>query len=253
MTRILVTGAAGSVAGLLRPGIGDLDVRVLDTRPVPDWDTAEQLTGDISDPRTAAAAVAGVDAVVHLAGNPAPYASWADLSVPNTDGVAVLLDAAAAAGVPKVVLASSGHAMGGYVPGHELIVPDWPVSPCCRYGATKVFAEAYGRMIATRTETAVVCLRLGGCLPAPLSTGNLPNWLGPQDLRHLVRCALDADVRFGTYFGVSANTGGIFDLTNARAELGYEPQQDSAVYAAGLPEGDGGLCLLPQRRVSSAR
>lgn len=38
---------------------------------------AERLVGDLTDPNFAAEAVAGTDAVVHLAANPRPGATWA--------------------------------------------------------------------------------------------------------------------------------------------------------------------------------
>ena len=112
------------------------------------------------------------------------------------------------------------------------------------YGATKAFSEAYGRMTAITTDMSVICLRLGACLPRPVDSGSAPGWLAPEDLQQLVRRCLEADVRTGTYFGVSANTRTAFDIANARAELGYEPRHDSEAYAADLPEGDGGLCRI---------
>ncbi|MCG5219162.1 NAD-dependent epimerase/dehydratase family protein [Streptosporangium sp. KLBMP 9127] len=245
MTTVLITGAAGKVGTMLRPGLDGLDLRIADTRAAPDWGDAEALVGDVADPAFAAAALDGVDAVVHLAAHPVPSASWAELRRPNIDGIVTVLDAARDAGVPKVVLAGSVHTMGGYVrPGETVVDPAWPVRPCCRYGATKAFAEAYGGMIAAVSDTSVICLRLGACLPRPTTTGNLAEWLGPADLGGLVRAALTADVRTGAYFGVSANTRRAFDLTNAAHDLGYVPRLDSEAYASDLPSGRGGVCAL---------
>lgn len=246
MTAVLVTGAAGGVAGLLRPGLTEFDLRAADLREVTGWEGAEIRTGDLTDPDFTAAAVDGMDAVVHLAANPHPGASWNELRGPNTDAVVTLLDAAWKAGVGRVVLASSVHAVGGYVaeglPPGAVVDPGWPPRPCCTYGATKVFAEAYARTVADGGGLSVLCLRLGGVLPRPIDTGNLLGWLAPDDLRRLVRAALAADVRYGCYFGVSANTRGIFDYANATAELGYRPEADSETYADDVSPGDGGLC-----------
>lgn len=244
-TTVLVTGAAGNVGGMLRPGLDRYALRTLDTRPAPDWDTADQHVGDITDPAVVAAAVHGVDAVVHLAANPLPTATWAELRAPNADGLTTVLDAAVEAGVPKVVVASSVHAMGGYVRGaaSALVEPHWPVQPCCRYGATKAFAEAYGAAIAATTATAVVSLRIGAAIPEPLTEAVVPHWLAPGDLQALVRAAIGADVRNGTYFGISANAGAVFDVRNAREELGYVPTHDSASYADTARPGGDGLCL----------
>ncbi|MEU4539828.1 NAD(P)-dependent oxidoreductase [Streptosporangium sp. NPDC023825] len=245
MITALITGAAGNVAGQLRPGLEGLDLRVTDRRDVQGWDGAEVVVGDLSDPAFAAEAVDGVDAVVHLAASPNPSAPWADLRSPNVDTVATVLDAALAAGVAKVVLATSVHVMGGYArPGEAVVNPSWPARPCCRYGATKAFAEAYGSVIAASGDTSVVCLRLGLCLPTPTTTGNIAEWLAPADLRRLVRAALAAKVRYGVYFGISANTRRLFDLSNARADLGYEPRLDSEVFAGDVRPGPAGLCAV---------
>lgn len=247
MTTVLVTGATGKVAQLLRPALDDLSVRAVDIKQVTGWDGAETAVGDLADPAFTAAAVEGVDDVVHLAADPRPAASWRDLRGPNADAVVNLLEASAGAGVRRVVLASSVHAMGGYVRrGGPVIDPSWPARPCCPYGASKAFAEAYGATIADGGGPAVICLRLGGCQPEPTDLGTTLGWLAPGDLQQLVSAALATDVRYGTYFGVSANTRGMFDYTNATDQLGYRPRFDAEAYAPGLPEGDGGLCRLAE-------
>ncbi|WP_157988011.1 NAD-dependent epimerase/dehydratase family protein [Jiangella endophytica] len=254
MTAVLVTGAAGKVAGMLRPALAGQVLRVVDTRDVTGWDGADARTGDLADPGFTATAVEGMDAIVHLAANPHPGATWPELRGPNADAVVTLLDAAWRAGVAKVVLASSVHAVGGYVadglPAGTLLDPAWPARPCCTYGSSKVFAEAYARSVADGGGPSVVCLRLGGVVPRPTDTGNLLGWLSPGDLRLLVRAALAADVRYGCYFGVSANTRGVFDYANAVTELGYRPESDSEAYAADVTPGDGGLCRWRDERVA---
>ncbi|WP_298328390.1 NAD(P)-dependent oxidoreductase [Haloactinopolyspora sp.] len=242
--KVLVTGASGRVAEMLRAGLDGVHIRAVDRGDLPADAGHETAVGDLANRPFAEEVVDGVDVVVHLAANPAPYASWDDLRAPNVEALVNIVDAANRAGVRRVVLASSVHAMGGYVRPGVVVEPDWPVRPCCRYGATKAFSEAYGRMTALTTDMSVICLRLGACLPRPVDSGSAPGWLAPEDLQQLVRRCLEADVRTGTYFGVSANTRTAFDIANARAELGYEPRHDSEAYAADLPEGDGGLCRI---------
>ncbi|TDD15818.1 NAD(P)-dependent oxidoreductase [Kribbella turkmenica] len=256
MTRIAVTGAAGGVATLLRPALADRTVRLVDRRPltrsaaaggdrsgaIAGWGDIDAVWGDLADPAVAAAAVAGVDAVLHLAGNPGAGASWDELLGPNLAATAALLDAAAAAGVRRVVLASSVHALGGRTTDGELIDPQGPPRPCCRYGASKAFAEAAGAATASSTRTTVVCLRLGGCRPAPPTSSWAPTWIGVDDLTSLVEAALGADLRYGVYAGVSANTTTPFGPGTAERDLGWRPRQDSSTYAVPPGDGDGGLC-----------
>src|ERR1700754_4516014 len=115
MNAALVAGAAGGVAGLLRPGLTGFDLRAADIRQVTGWDGADVRTGDLTDPDFTAAAVDGMDAVVHLAANPHPGATSPYLRGPNAHAVVTLLAAAERAGVRTVLRASSLHTVGGYV------------------------------------------------------------------------------------------------------------------------------------------
>jgi NAD+ dependent glucose-6-phosphate dehydrogenase len=247
--RILITGAAGGVGQLLVPELSsEHQLRLTDVVPPPDGaGGVEVVVGDLTERGLAERLCDGVDAVVHLAGNPSPVASWDGLRGPNIDVLTEVLEAAAATGVRRIVLASSIHAMGGYHPLASRPEPvsvrdDWPPHPCCRYGATKVFAEAAARVYADSGATSVVCLRLGGCRPVPPNLGWVDAWLGVADLGHAVRRALLADVSFGAYTITSANSRGVFDLGAARRELGYAPTEDSESYVDMIPDGPSTMC-----------
>lgn len=230
--RVLVTGAAGSVGQQLLPGLSGYGLRLLDREAPEETSGAELLTGELTDRALLARAVAGVDTVVHLAGDPRPDADWEDLVGPNVDGFAALLGAAREHGVRRVVYASSVHAMGRYEAARQVPVdPTWAPAPCCAYGATKAFDEALAGVHADRGGVSTVGLRLGATVPEPTEVRQLPGWLGPADLHRLVRCAVEADVRTGVYPGVSANTRQRWELSSARRELGYEPALDSEDYA----------------------
>lgn len=230
---VLVTGAAGGVAGYLLPGLRSAyTLRLTDRRPFPD-----AVVGDLCDADFARRVCGGVDAVVHLAADADPDQPWQRLRGPNADAVVNLLDAAAAAGVPRVVLASSLHAVGGYVDaGRAEVGEDAPPYPCCAYGAVKVFAEHMGRLLADQRRLRVVCLRLGGVRDRPMARSWLPGWLSGPDLVRLVTAALTADVWYGVYHGVSANSARLWRHDRATAELGYQPLDDSARYTDQVPD-----------------
>jgi uronate dehydrogenase len=219
---LIVTGGLGRVATVLRPALPS-DTRLIDLHP-----GAEQL--DLSDPDQAAEAVRGADAVLHLAANPSPAQDWKTAYRANVNVTEILLDACGDH-VPRIVLASSVHAMGMYHgSGRELVDPEWTPWPCCAYGVSKVAVERLGRRHAERYGVSVICLRLGST-GYPLLEQRYANMnLSDGDARRLVLASLTADVRFGAYFGVSANTPARWDIANARAELGYEPVDDSAVF-----------------------
>ena len=119
--RILVTGAAGFIgrhvlAELLARGH---DVRALDSlradvhRDPGGWAPptgVEALVGDVRDPALVGRAVAGVEAVIHLAakvGLGVDIADLPDYASSNDVGTAELLVAMAKADIPRLTLASS--------------------------------------------------------------------------------------------------------------------------------------------------
>jgi hypothetical protein len=76
-----------------------------------------------------------------------------------------------------------------------------------------------------------ICLRIGAVLKNDDPTGNHQNrllWLSYRDLVQLVEKNLTADVGFGIYYGISENKGAVWDVANARHELGYDPRDDSS-------------------------
>ena len=113
--RVLVTGAAGSLGRVVTVGLADRghDVVGLDLVPPPDGTTFPWHEADCADADAVAAVFEEerLDAVVHLAGVP----EEASLPVELTSHVittAALLDAMVAHHVPRLVYASSNHAVG---------------------------------------------------------------------------------------------------------------------------------------------
>ncbi len=121
---------------------------------------AEIVEADIRDDQAVARALGGVDTVVHLAAFGSVVESVED-PVENFDvnvrGTLVVLRAAAAAGVQKLVFASTGGAIMGNAPPpvDETTMP-WPISP---YGASKLCGEAYCHAFAGSFGLRIVALR----------------------------------------------------------------------------------------------
>ncbi len=55
-------------------------------------------------------------------------------------------------------------------------------------------------------------------------------WLSPGDCIQAHRCGIEApdELKFGSYYIMSNNRDALWDMTNAKEELGYEPQDDLA-------------------------
>jgi dTDP-L-rhamnose 4-epimerase len=116
--RVLVTGAAGFIGSHIAETMqaAGHDVRGLDSlSPAvhngrPGHVTGDLVVGDVRDPATVDAALAGVDAVCHQAAMVGLGVDLSDLPVyadVNVTGTAVLLEAMGRHGIPRLVLASS--------------------------------------------------------------------------------------------------------------------------------------------------
>lgn len=238
--RVLVTGAAGSIGRVVVGGLLDagVDVVGLDLVPAPDGVTVAWRRADCTDP----AAVAEIFAehefsgVVHLAGHPDEL----DLPGSLTSHVvttSVLLDAMVEHRVPRMVYASSNHAVGR-TPRGDLVGTDARPRPDTFYGVSKVAAEALLSLYADRYGIDAVACRIGSFLPAPTTRRHLATWLSPDDCVRMVRAALEAPAPgFAVLYGISANRDAWWDLAPGRA-LGYEPQDDAAAFEETLPERD---------------
>jgi uronate dehydrogenase len=125
MATMLITGGSGRIATSLRPRLRSAghDLVLLDERP-PKQGPGEGerfVAGSVTAPGTVAAAMSGVHTVVHLAGIPTED-TWEALVDANLTGTKVVLEQAAEAGVQRVLLASSVHAVG------RVPEPDAPAS-----------------------------------------------------------------------------------------------------------------------------
>ena len=249
MTRVLVTGAAGTIGTALLarlPGLG-WDVVAVDRR-LPSGVTTSGaairsgeggsvrwVTADVTDPDGLDAAFAGVGAVVHLAGQPTE-APWPVIREANVEGTVQIFEAARRAGVTRVVYASSNHAVGFTPLDHDLPA-DVPPRPDTLYGVSKVFGEALARYYVDRYGFAVACLRIGTFAETPPDRRALSTWLSPGDCARLVDACLRApDLSYALLWGVSDNTRRTWSLDEAIA-LGYRPQGDAEVYADAVEPG----------------
>ena len=146
--RIAVTGASGNLgsATLRRIAQEGTAHQVLGiSRRAPRSGSTSWLELDLEAPSAVGdlgAALRGHDAVVHLAWKLQPGHDEAQLRRTNVDGTRTLLQAAAAAGIGQIVVASS---VGAYSPGPKdtAVTEDWPVDgiPSSSYSRHKSEVE----------------------------------------------------------------------------------------------------------------
>jgi len=242
---VLLTGAGGRVAEAILEDLGDAyEWRLLDREPPPEDPPGEFRVADVTDEHAVRAAMDGVSAVIHLAGDPRPSAPWDSVLHNNIDGTHTVLEAAGEEGVEKVAFASSNHAVGAYEtdertpelyrPGDDFRLDgtEFP-RPKNVYGVSKATGEVLGWYFHDVHDLSVVCVRIGN-----LTRGHPPEdyergqamWLSDRDCAHLFDRCLRADYGFEIVYGISDNDRKYYSIERAREVLGYDPQDNSAEY-----------------------
>jgi NAD+ dependent glucose-6-phosphate dehydrogenase len=242
---VLLTGASGRVGRAILGRLGDTyDWRLVDREP-PTGDTEHiYLVADVTDSEAMVEAMADVDVVVHLAGDPRPEAPWDSVLANNIDGTQTVLDAATTAGVEKFVFASSNHAVGGYETDErtprmyrsddnfDLDGTELP-RPSNFYGVSKAAGETLCRYYHDEHGISVVCLRIGNLTknhpPEDYERGQAM-WLSHRDCAQLFERAIEADYDYEIVYGISDNDRKYYSLEGAREVLGYEPEDNSAEF-----------------------
>jgi uronate dehydrogenase len=230
--RVLITGAAGAVGSVLRAGlVGRYDLlRLSDVAELGEGGPGEEVVyADILDERQLQAAMADIDCVVHLAGV-AQEDSWERILSLTIDGCYRVFEAARRSGVKRIVYASSNHAVGFY-PRSQVVGTDVPLRPDGRYGVSKAFGEALGRMYADKHGISVACVRIGSFRPRPEDRRQLLTWVSHRDTVQLFqRCIEHPAYDFCVVYGVSNNERRLWD-NSAVDWLGYEPQDNAEEFA----------------------
>lgn len=236
--RIGITGAGGTIGRILRTGLaGTNDLVLFDRAAIVDPGGFPQTTVDLAERGTVAGLLDGLDALVHLAGDPRPNAPRAATLRDNYRATSFVFEEARRAGLPRVVFASSNfyhEAEIGRVLADRAaprITLDRPPTPLCLYGESKVFGENLGRHLA-HLGTSFVALRIGWALPGddPARHGGAylrAVWCSHRDLVQAFARALEAPAGFLAAFAVSNNTHGVFDLRETNRLLGFLPEDDA--------------------------
>lgn len=251
---ILVTGASGLIGGV----VIDAWRRSGRYRPIglarSEGPYADVVT-DITDLEALVPAMQGVEAVVHLAATSAVDSSWDAVRDSNLIGTYNVFEAARRACVPKVIFASSNHAVGTFETSNRpelyelddgrMIDHTAEIQPDSLYGVSKAYGEAMGRYYVDHHGLNVVCLRIGSWTgeESPVSPRHLwsterdddpeirqqrrryrATWLSNRDGVHLIECALETPKRWFLCYGISNNPRRFWDVEHAKQGIGYDPQ-----------------------------
>lgn len=232
MKTIAITGAAGTVGTGLRKELLQRGYRLLllDLKPVTDCGPGETAAqADITDQAALTPLLRGADAIVHLAACTTD-APWPDQVRQSVEGTISVFDAARAAGVARVVYASSHHVVGMHLrpPAGPLMDTRAPLRPDSRYAVGKAFGESLASLYADKYGMQVLVIRIGNANTQPIDRRRMGNWVSWRDLGQLVAIGLEhPELAYATVYGISDATGRHYDNATAHA-LGYRPQDAAA-------------------------
>ena len=235
MDRVLLTGAAGAVGRRMRrelQGIYPI-LRLSDMADLGPAGAGEEIvTADLRDPNTLDGLMEGVDGIIHLGGLSTEH-SWDEILPINIDATYRVFERAHAAGVRRVVFASSNHAIGFFPRGQRLTGEERPRADS-RYGLSKVFGEALGQYFADNYGLEVLSIRIGWCWENPDTPRALATWVSIRDLTALCRVGLETPkLHHEIVWGVSDNATAWWDNSVA-FRLGFKPQDTYDAWAAAV-------------------
>jgi len=224
---IAITGGAGKVGTALRNILASRyrSIRVIDIAAPERLDGNEDwANADLADLDALTGALEGIDGVVHLAGFPNDHGhAIEEMLHVNVLGASNLYEAARRAGVSRVVLGSSNHAVGFY-PRDTRIDGEVPMRPDGLYGLTKCWAELTAGLYYDKSGIRTLIVRIGNAQAQPTTPRSLEIWISPGDLAQLVDIGLTHPaIDCTTVYGVSAGGGAWYDNGVATA-LGYVPR-----------------------------
>lgn len=267
MKRVVVTGAAGKIAGQVLPALRErYDLVLLDVR---DTDRqGKRLDGvhivDLTEANRDAYRehFRGADGVVHfgfVSDGRDDIDRYFTAELANVRMAYNLFQVAVEEGVRRVVVASSNHAADYYedlILDHkrDVVDPDARAQSDNFYGWAKETYEHLGFVFAAGRQSSRplenVHIRIGGpresdidsCEPGDLRCVRraLGAYISERDMQQLFVKSLETDdirdaegVPFQIFYGISGNSHGFWSIANARRVIGYEPQDNSEVRFAG--------------------
>ncbi len=249
--KVVVTGGSGKLGRWVvrelnsdASGPAPHEVTVFDRVKSPDDDGARFLPGDVQDLGQVFGALAGAEAVIHLAGIPThSVAPNEDTFRINAMGTFNVHEAAWRLGIRRVVTASSEAVLGWapgawereFAPEYLPIDEDHPLRPQDAYGLSKQAAEAIAQSYTAKCGMETVVLR--------------PPWIvSPEELRSLDETGGVTPTRFGLFHYVDAR-----DLAEAFRLAIERPLEGCHVLFTGSGEScvDEPLCELYPRLMSA--
>ena len=232
MKRIVITGAAGSVAQAVIEALQDDQELILLDR---ETDAERDIRGaELADYGELLAAMPEADVLIHLGAIPNEADPHAIVES-NVRGTVNAFEAARVRGVKRLVFTSTVQTYNAAMPSEKGCIarPETHTRPNTYYAVSKIFGEQLGCMYHVRHGLSVVCIRLGWFLRLRdrFDESRLrpprPFMLSVEDCKRVFRRAALADFEgYAIVHGMSRCAEGYFDLAIGRETIGFDPVDD---------------------------
>lgn len=266
--RVLVTGGSGRIGRHVVNHLRSADEVTVFDATAPSDPAISFLEGDIRDRDRVAAALEGVDAVVHLAGVPIYTGENPPFMDINIGGTFNVLEGMARHGVSRIVFASS-ICTYGFIFWKERLTPDYfpidelhPTRPDDMYGVSKLVGDELCYAYSHRYDISAICLRMATVwfpgdpytqkfidrLGKPeLGADGIWNHVDARDVARAFRLALEKDVRFDAY-NIGARTVASYTETLDLVRQFYPGVKAIKNHERFLSERDGALFDIGKAR-----
>ena len=233
---VLLTGASGGIGRQLSRAMAEAGwtLRLTDVAPFPEAlpSRATFTNCDLGDGVNLLRLAEGCGLILHFGGASTDLFPAEDILNANLRGLYFIYEAARRERA-RVVFASSNHTIGFHERTTRLD-DDCAFRPDSLYGLSKVYGENMARLYWMKHQVQSVLLRIGSCFPEPINERMLATWLSYKDMCSLVIAAgTAADVACDVVWGASNNSR-TFWGQDARAKIGWQPQDSADVFAERL-------------------
>jgi len=172
MAKVVITGGSGMLGRWVVRHFVEQGYETVNVDTVrPQQSLCPTLLADLNELGEVYGALAGADAVVHLAAIPAAHIRTSEVTFRNNImSTYNVLEASAGLGIRKAVIASSESSYGivfavnRFGPSYVPVDEDHPQLPQDSYGLSKVVNEQTADMFHRRTGMQVVSLRIGNAI-----------------------------------------------------------------------------------------
>ena len=237
ISKVAITGAAGHIGDTLTKSFSKkYDLSLYDKKS-----KGKIASVDFYDKKQIKDLFKKTDAIIHLAADSSPKASWESVLKNNIVATYNVFEQAKIEGVKKIIFASSSHVI--YSPEilkrkTKLTVND-PPNPNSFYGISKLFGENLGKYYSREFGIKFIALRIGWTFfeDTPLVFKGTKDeeyiramFLSKKDCVEIFAKALESNEDYMVAYAISDNGRAVFDLNEIKEKLGCKLRDNAENY-----------------------